>query len=88
MTAFGVQRRKACKTRMVFVLHEQKSTCGLLRHSYSYVYIQRDRYVESHGHYRHVFHDWSSHFVNQRSTHFTLQQLTGTSGLHKKYISE
>ena len=40
MMAFGVKRRKACKTRMEFVLHEQKSTCGLLRHSYSYIYTQ------------------------------------------------
>ena len=40
MMAFGVWRRKACKARMVFVLHEQKSTCGLLRHSYGYIYTQ------------------------------------------------
>ena len=52
-----------------------------------YIYT-RARYVESHGHYRHVFHDRSSHLVDRRSTHFTLQQLTGTSGLHKKYMSE
>ena len=40
MTAFDVRRRNACKTRMAFVLHKQKSTCGLLRHSYSYTYTQ------------------------------------------------
>ena len=54
---------------------------------YTCIYT-RDRYVESHGHYRHVFRDRSSHLVDRRLTHFTLQQLTGTSGLHKKYMSE
>ena len=36
---YGVLTRKACKTSVKFVLHEQESACGLLRHSYSYIYI-------------------------------------------------
>ena len=47
-----------------------------------YIYTT-DRYVESYGHYRHVFHDWLSHVVNQQLTHYTLQQLT-TSGSPQK----
>ena len=39
-TPYGVLTRKACKTSVMFVLHEQKNTCGLLRHSYSYIYTQ------------------------------------------------
>ena len=67
-----------CSTRTEKYLWTSKTFLQL------YIYT-RDRYVESHGHYRHVFRDRSSHLVDQRSTHFTLQQLTGTSGLHKKY---
>ena len=32
--------KKTSKTSVTFVLHEQESTCGLLRHSYSYIYTQ------------------------------------------------
>ena len=37
---YGVLTRKACKTSVTFFLHEQKRSCGLLRHSYSYIYVQ------------------------------------------------
>ena len=52
-----------------------------------YIYTT-DRYVESYGHYRHVFHDRSSHVVDRQPTHYTLQQLTSTSGRHKNSMSK
>ena len=66
-----VLTRKACKTSVTFVLHEQKSTYELLRHSYS----AQERYLESQGNYRHVPHDQLSHLVNRQPTHLTLQHL-------------
>ena len=39
-TPYGVLTRRAYKTSVTFVLREQESTCGLLRHSYSYIYTQ------------------------------------------------
>ena len=52
MILYSILTRKACKTSIMFVPDAQKSTCGLQKDSQSYVYTQ-DRYVESHGCYRH-----------------------------------
>ena len=47
-----------CSTRIEKYLWTSKTFLRL------YIYI-RDRYVESHGHYRHVFHDRSSRVIDR-----------------------
>ena len=81
MMAFGIQTRRACKMRRKFISWKQKGTCG---HCYNYVYAQEP----SHRYYGHVFHDRSCHVIDQWSIYFTLQQLNGTLGFHKKQVSE
>ena len=61
----------------MFVLHKQKSTCGLIGYPYGYIlYTQETGMSEGPWEKQTCF---SSHLVDQKLTHFTLQQFTGAS---------